>query len=97
VNDIATPMLEKSRLAREVGRSHEIGAFLDWMSGQGIHRMRWVPDEEAADNDYEGYWVADSRTIERLLADYFEIDLAAVETEKRLILDALRAQHEQAR
>lgn len=39
-------------------------------------------------------WVHDGRRIEKLLADYFEIDLDKIEEERRALLDELRAKHE---
>jgi hypothetical protein len=87
-----TPALDKQHASIEEGHSQEIGQFIEWLHGQGVHFMRWVPDDEAADNDYVGYWALDHRSLARLLADYFEVDLAAVEAERRAILDAIRAQ-----
>lgn len=36
-------------------------------------------------------WLPDTRSPNRLLADYFEIDLAKIEDEKRAMLESIRA------
>ena len=66
-------------------KSQVVGKFLDWLNSEkGIVLARWV-SEDGRDElcpDYTSY--------ERLLADFFEIDLVAVENEKRSILAQLR-------
>lgn len=41
-------------------------------------------------------WVEDGRTIEQILADFFGIDMAKVDVERRAMLDAVRAANEGA-
>jgi len=99
VNPPPTPTLDKRSRAIEEGHSQAIGDFLAWLGEQGIHRMHWVEDPylaaEAGRPD-GGYWEPDGRSIDRLLADYFEIDLVQVEAEQRAVLAFLREQHDRA-
>lgn len=59
-----------------------IGEFLEWLSSQGVMLMRY--------NEFSDEFESDHRSINQLLADYFEIDLNAIETEKRAMLDRMR-------
>ena len=83
MDEVKYPEHEKQHAI--VDKSQAIGEFLDWMSQQGIHRMRY----EEFDT-----WVHDSRSIECLLAEYFNINLDTIETEKRAMLDEIRKLNE---
>lgn len=48
------------------------------------------PGCEDYDEDTEGQLQPTNHTVERLLADYFEVDLAKVEEERRAILEDLQ-------
>lgn len=61
--------------------SQKIGAFLESLSEKGISLASY--DEK------DRLWPI-SKSIEQILADYFEIDLAACENERRAILDHIR-------
>lgn len=104
---------EHDKLSAISDKSQAIGEFLEWMSGQGIQRMRWredLTDRILCPNisdvhsrcspticDGDGLltitvedWVPDGRSIQTLLAEFFEIDQDKIEAEKRAMLDGLR-------
>lgn len=99
---LKTPTLDAMRLVKD--RSQEIGNFIEWLGHErGIALAKTHEHEagcyEKVQNDLgfssrlcglregEAYFFA--YDIERLLADYFEIDLDAAEREKRNILEHL--------
>jgi hypothetical protein len=57
----------------------------DYFSGLAV-------DNPAHDSWGSG-WEAVGRPVTQILADYFEVDLAKIECEKRAMLDSLRALH----
>lgn len=73
---------EHERMAAVVRDSHVIGDFLTDRDEAGIKLARW--DDEA------GEFLPFTRTIEEHLADYFDIDLAKIETERQAMLANLR-------
>ncbi|HYE94479.1 MAG TPA: hypothetical protein VEA38_25825 [Terriglobales bacterium] len=76
-----TPALDQMRTARkELGTQH-IGSFLEWLGEHGMAVCGCERDE----------WYPVPYSVEQLLARYAGVDLAAVEQERRAILDALRA------
>ena len=73
------PELEK---LKEVSKtSQEIGEFLNWLPEIGIYLCRY---------DEEDYFYRSVVDFEKLLAEYFKIDLNKVEQEKREILEDIR-------
>jgi hypothetical protein len=80
----ATPELD--RRSKILGESHKIGEFLDWLNQRGIHLATYEEWDEYRDPMLTPLTVS----YERLLADYFEIDLQRVEAERRAILEHLR-------
>lgn len=77
---IPTPELDK---LREVAQdSQKIGAFLDWCQDE----KRW---ELATLGEYERLTPI-CRSIQSVLAEYFDIDERKCEDEKRAILEAIR-------
>lgn len=85
------PTPECDRLAAVREDSQMIGEFLDWLnSAKGyrlctLERRPWMDEPETWQPIYIG--------IERVLAEYFSINLDKVEQEKRLVLEAIRTQH----
>jgi hypothetical protein len=77
-----TPTLDAMSLVQT--QSQAIGEFIDWLAGQGLAICGSVDGPRG-----ERYF-PDARSIERLLADYFGIDLRAAEEERQAILDAFR-------
>ncbi len=74
-----TPELDKMAAVRE--RSAELSAFVDWLDEHG-HAICTFSEETHRFHPRYGY--------EQLFADYFGIDLAAVDRERQQILDRLR-------
>lgn len=86
----ATPELDKLHANKE--GAQRIGAFLDWLLNERCPHteLRYLcedPEKESED------WLTETKSIEALLAEYFEIDLEKVDAEKQAILDHLQAQH----
>lgn len=83
-----TPELDRQHKAIVEGHAHEIGAFIEWLDG----RAPGQPPEAAANPRYQivitdddgDVWAAPS--AQRLLAEYFGIDLAKVDAEKKELL-----------
>ena len=79
---------QHNKLHAVVDQSQAIGEFIDWLSDEkGVtlaHHERW----EGYDNPQ---YVPYRRSIQGLLAEFFDIDLTALDDEKRAMLDAIRA------
>lgn len=79
-----TPELDKQLAIIKSGANSTVQGFLDWlMEEQGITFCVWS-------DDHEEFW-PDRRQPDRLMADYFGIDLDKIEDERRAILESLRA------
>lgn len=79
-----TPELDKLREAQ--GHSLALSAFVDWLEANGMRICETTQDEGYRDS---GYWpIMASR--EELFARHFSIDLRAVETERRAVLEKMR-------
>lgn len=81
---IPTPACAK--LALVADDSQKIGVFLDWLEERGIVLAHYDED------DLERVFTRK----EDLLAEYFDVDLKAVERERRAILAGIRASHDAA-
>lgn len=79
---IATPELDKLAEVRE--RAQAIGEFIEWLG-----RSKYAICESYRE-DVGGTWLPTPASIEKLLSEYFEIDLNKVENEKCAILEAVR-------
>ena len=87
---------EHEKMREVVDRSQSIGEFLDWLRDEkGIALCKWQDtihhSEEMGDYTPEGYYVVKDGP-EKLLADFFDIDLDKIEKEKQAMLDALQKQ-----
>jgi hypothetical protein len=94
--------LEHAKMKAVIAQSRTIGAFIDWLQQEREPRMelcerRTFTVRGAGGEDYETSpeWVPSCGSVERLLAEYFGIDLKKIEDEKRQMLDELREAHEQ--
>lgn len=90
-HEIKTPESDKMIAARE--KSQAIGEFLEWLRKEKkvvLSVYSKAEDEEAGLRHPQERLMPFYDNTEKMLADYFEIDLAAVEQEKRAILEALR-------
>lgn len=92
-----TPELDKMAKVRE--QSQGAGAFLDWLSSE--KNLTSCEQHEHDDTCYgkddirmcgfrDGDYVPASVNIEKLLAEYFDIDLEKAENERRKILASLQ-------
>ena len=96
---VQTPTCD--RLSEIAPESQKLGEFLDWLREQGIHLAAYhahtkdcrEPGSRYHTCGFTDQLVSVQRPTEELLADYFEVDLAAVETERRALLTALAASH----
>jgi hypothetical protein len=98
---VATPELDKLKQVQEV--SQKIGEFIVWLnSDKKIVLATWHKevdecDETQPDEGVNVLWpepMGDA-AIDKLLAEYFHIDLNKVEQEKRAILDEFREKQKQ--
>lgn len=76
------PYPEHTKLSAVSGKSQTIGQFLD-STGYVLAEYREI------DGYHEPQLVPVDRSIQRVLAEHFEIDLNAIETEKRAMLAQL--------
>ena len=80
-----TPMLDKMSKVRDESRS--IGEFLEWL-GSRDPRLYLCELDEDAKQYYPSF-----PGIEKLLAEFFEIDLNEAEKERCQILETIRIQN----
>lgn len=80
---------ECEKLASVSEESNKIGQFLEWLLDDKQYCIAQYYDDDMALSDV-------CRSINDLLAEYFNIDLNEVERERRIMLDELR-QNNQAR
>lgn len=85
---VKTPMLDKIKACEEL--SLDLGEFLEWLSGRFLllDRSRKRAEDEQAVIDALG--AGDNISIEKILADYFHIDLMEAERERAALLKAIR-------
>lgn len=85
---LGPPTPEHDKLKKVSGESQAIGEFVDWLRQE---RGIVFCDEDKVDDVYVPVVPF---SIERVLADYFGIDLNKIEQEKVALLDHIRAQNE---
>lgn len=80
---------EHDKVVRIQSLSQACGDFIQWLkSEKGIHLAMWYGDKESGEYlDYAMYRVG---SLQKLLAEYFEIDSDKLEAEKQQMLDDLR-------
>lgn len=98
-------LTEHERLALVKDKSQAIGDFVGWLADKGIRLARYHSHSEGCypDNVDSEEWPAcgmiesklheDYTPITKLLAEYFDIDLDKLETEKRQMLAQIRKGH----
>jgi len=77
--------------------SNAIGQFIEWLSGHGYQICEYLDmdDEEGSLGDpTQGYFPV-YRSITSWLEEYFEIDGAVIEREKRQMLAQIRGESEE--
>ena len=84
---------EHNKLRAIADKSQTVGEFLEWLGEQGLTVCRFQEltrhSDELGDYSPEGYYPART-SREKLLAEFFDIDLDKIEAEKRAMLDALQ-------
>jgi hypothetical protein len=70
-----TPELDKQAALIATGETNTVQRFLDWLFDE--QNLVLEPDP--------------GRSREQLMADFFGLDLRKIETERRAVLDAIRA------
>lgn len=83
-----TPELDKMKKIQE--KSQEIGYFLDWLNAEKSWILCKMFEGEEDNHTHKGDYLPAHFNIEKLLAEYFRIDLQKVEKERRAILEAIR-------
>ncbi len=71
---------EHERMKAVKGESQVIGSFLEWLQDKGIELHLFKDDDCAPVR----------KSIEQILAEYFEISLKKVEKEKRKMIEDFR-------
>jgi len=99
VGQVETPELDKMLKVKD--RSRAIGEFLEWLREEkGYSVMRWSKRRDWAEfdeDDPKGDELSDlggvhvRESTEKLLAEFFDIDLGRVEQERRALLEAIRS------
>lgn len=77
---------ELDKMAKVHERSQAIGAFLDWLGGERDYTICELGENGEGMEEYFPV----RPNIEKLLAEYFDIDLEKVEKERRKLLDSLQ-------
>lgn len=80
---------ECDKLLKVAPDSQKIGAFLEWLQEERQTVLAVYGDER----NTRSTLFPDHTSIQNLLAEYFQIDMAQVERERAAILDGLRASH----
>lgn len=75
---------EHEKLEAIKGDSQACGEFLEWLHAEKGWSLCCIPPE------YQDTYVPVHYSTERLLAEYFKVDLSKIEDEKRAVLAALR-------
>jgi len=77
---------EHEKLAKIKDRSQTIGEFVDWLQNEKSYILASWNEDRHAPRLYPAHV-----STERLLAQYFDIDLVIVEQERRSMLKEMRA------
>lgn len=85
---VAVDTPEHDKLIALNGDDDTIGQFLDWLMYDSDYQVcEWLGGE----------WVQTGKNTRQLLAEYFEIDMRALDAEKGVMLKALRDGQESAK
>lgn len=74
---------EHDKLEKINGDDYVIGQFLEWLLYEGDYQVMQRRNRE---------WVPTSKSVQGIIAEYFEIDIDALNAEKKAILNALSQQ-----
>jgi aromatic ring-cleaving dioxygenase len=90
------PTPECSKMLEVHPKSQIIGAFLEWLEKHGMEICRRATKEDERDEEgeetmiNEGDLLPTHKNIEKILAEYFNIDLNKADAEKRAILEEIK-------
>lgn len=87
----ATPELD--RLRAVLPKAELLTEFVDWLNGQGIALCSLQETGRTWTDGPERLWLPHSEPYERLFERFFGLDPNKMETERRALLDYLRAKH----
>lgn len=99
--DLLAKYPEHAKLDKVKDQSQTIGEFLEWLGTKNRELATYRESKEPPYIDIDGElksnekyipegWYPLNYSIEKLLAEYFEIDLNKLEKEKRQMLDEIR-------
>jgi hypothetical protein len=92
------PYPEHTRLLALGGANQTVGDFITWLNDHGYAICEW--SERVEEDDEHEYrpagWVNLHRRVDSWIAQYFEINPAKIDAEKRAMLDLIRSQNEAA-
>ncbi len=75
---------EHEKLKSIKGLSQELGSFIEWAKGKGWTLRKWHEED-----DYTGY-ISVGKSIQEMLAEFYNIDLVKLEEEKEDLLKQIR-------
>lgn len=79
---------EHEKLKDLNGANQVVGNFINWLGENGYEIAKWHPHRDEL--------VPANRSIEKWIAEHFEIDAVKLENEKLAILDAIRTANDRA-
>ena len=78
---------EHDKLKALAGLNEVVGSFLEWLDAHGLIIC------ERTNYQVNDLYMPTRKSFEALIAEFFEIDMKALEAEKREMLAQLRASH----
>lgn len=87
---VQTPELDRRKTIMDsTEHPHDtLTRFVDWLSERGIELAEWdESDDPLRDSELRPVYAYSNR--EKLLADFFDLDLDKIETERRALLEAI--------
>lgn len=85
--ETTTEYPEHEKLLKVKDESQAIGEFIEWLASKRMALGEWREFEEYDNPQF----VVAHLNVNTILAEFFNIDLTALEAEKRAMLDAMRA------
>lgn len=83
------PEHDKLKEISEISQS--IGEFLDFWNSKGLSLYEWVKVQDEDDEDRtDSKLLKCNKTIQQLLAEFYEIDLVKLEIEKVKMIEEIR-------
>lgn len=83
-------MREIEKMLAVKDKSQVIGEFLDWLPSKGYVLCEWVTKCKGTSSEWDEP-VMLGKSINQILAEYFEISLNKIEEERQALLNEIRA------